>query len=98
MKGATALPCASNSSAPITSITTSMGSSQNFLRVRKKLQNSFKKYFISLSFLELVCHGFRRRPRRTALNPIAASPRISLQTQWIFAAETEEVAHWGKYH
>ena len=43
MKGATAVPWVNTTRPPNSATTTSKGSNQNFLRTRKKRQNSMKK-------------------------------------------------------
>src|SRR5260370_24512789 len=84
MKGAMAEPWVAKSSAPNNAIVIIIGASQNFLRTRKKAQNSPIKLritFLSELPLHIRCPGFRR----LALDPIAGRRPISCDTPSSFA-------------
>src|SRR5689334_13347273 len=94
MKGATALPWASNNKPPKISSITKMGSSQNFFRTRRNAQNSFTNDDIwsppYSKALKLIRHSLGRRPRRTPLNPVTGSAGIQGQPQGIFTEQPED--------
>src|SRR5260370_37598764 len=93
MKGAIAEPWVAKSSAPNNAIVIIIGASQNFLRTRKKAQNSPIKLritFLSELPLHIRCPGFRR----LALDPIAGRGPIGCETQWPFACYPHDKRHW----
>src|SRR5579883_1617646 len=90
MNGATALPCASTSSAPTINITNKMGSSQYFLRVRRKAPNSLRNESIGSLRLELIHHRIGRRSGRLALDPVALGSSIGNAPQRVFAESAEQ--------
>src|SRR5438477_5144141 len=85
MKGATTLPCVITTSAPMSAITRMIGSSQYFLRTRRKAQSSRRKDMAWLS--ELVLERIGGRPGGIAVNPVASRLRIAPQPQRILAEE-----------
>src|SRR3954447_11657206 len=88
MKGATAEPLVSSSSPPKTTIISMIGSSQYFLRARRKSQNSARKTITRSrrALSELLAHRVGRRPGRLAQNPVARSVAIDAKPQRILAA------------
>src|SRR5690242_15162872 len=75
MKGATAVPSASTIKPPKTSSISTIGTSQNFFRTRRKSHSSLRIYIRPRSTVrgrsELPLHGFRSRRQRGTRDPIA---------------------------
>src|SRR5437899_11982393 len=101
MKGAIAEPLVSTSRPPKISIMIRIGSSQYFLRARRKAQNSFRNEVIDRSFSELLCHGFRRWTGRLAQHPVALGGGILAPAHRILAGRTHQKSdrkHRGAEH
>src|SRR5262249_44666043 len=81
MKGATADPWVNTTSPPNIAITSKSGSSQNFLRTRRKCQSSCKNSITHPS--EQTLHGVRRRTRGRTHHPSRSPPPRSLDPQRI---------------
>src|SRR5258706_16045421 len=82
MNGATALPWASSSRPPITRMTTMTGIIQNFLRILRKLQSSFRND-IRTHLSELPRHGFRSGSGRIPRKPVRGYIRREAQAQGV---------------
>src|SRR6516165_2416687 len=91
MKGATAEPFVRTISPPKMVMTMKTGSSQNFLRTRRKAQNSRRKLIIGTSELVLEC--FRRRTRRRADDPIALRRRLEFAPHRVLTGQPHQEAH-----
>src|ERR1043165_3814017 len=89
MNGAIAEPWVSTISPPKTSRTSMIGSSQNFFRARRKVQNSSRKD-IESSGSELVLHAFGRRSCRLARDPVGLVVTAPSQRQQVLVASPHE--------
>src|SRR5690348_5326839 len=87
MNGAIAEPLASTISPPSTTIISSTGISQNFLRTRRNAQISRKNDMFLFS--ELIVEAARRRARRVARHPVARSVGV----EWCTHRRLPERAH-----
>src|SRR5262245_36252696 len=94
MNGAITDPWVAISSAPNNAMVIIIGASQNFLRTRKKAQNSPIK--LPIGFLsELLPHALGPARRRLAIYPICGRSPIRLQAQWSLAHHPHNKRHWG---
>src|SRR6266851_4931424 len=93
MNGATAEPLVRTINPPKTAMTMNTGRSQNFLRTRRKAQNSRRKLTIDASELVLECFG--SRAGRLANDPIAVRRRIECSPHRVLAGEPHEEADRG---
>jgi hypothetical protein len=94
MNGAITEPWVAISSAPNNAMVIIIGASQNFLRTRKKAQNSPIK--LPIGFLsELLPHARTPARRRLTIYPIRGYSPIGLQAQWSLADYTHNKRHWG---
>src|SRR5471032_2589955 len=95
MNGAMAEPLVSTIRPPKITIMMKIGSSQNFLRSFMNAQSSTMMepmVFKSLSRSELIFHRLRRRPRRSALDPVALGVLVQAQAQEILARRPHDQA------
>src|SRR5216683_957778 len=81
MNGAITDPWLATRSAPNSAIVIISGASQNFLRTRKKAQNSPKKPTIAVSS-KLPPHVRRLAFRRLPRDPIAGGGPVGQEAQW----------------
>src|SRR5438477_2574455 len=92
MNGAITDPWLATNSAPNSAIVIISGASQNFLRTRKKAQNSPMKPCIRFSS-ELPSHTRYFAFRRCPADPIAGGGPIGCETQRPFAGEPHDQRH-----
>src|SRR3954452_20614713 len=94
MNGATTEPLASTSRPPNSAIMTRTGTSQNFLRTRRKPHSSATNSIgaVPPKRSVLVHHGLGRRPRRLARDPIAGGLRLSAVAHRVVLPGPHEVA------
>jgi len=85
MNGAIAEPWVAISSAPNNTMVIIIGASQNFLRMRKKDQNSTIKLPMT-RLSELLLHIRCLAPRRPTLDPVSGRVPIGCEAQWSFSA------------
>src|SRR5216683_7656517 len=96
MNGAITEPWLAISSAPNNAIVIISGASQNFLRTRKKAQNSPKKSAIGPSS-ELSPHTRWRALRRLPRDPVAGGGPIGCKAQWSPARYPHDKCHRGDH-
>src|ERR1700730_9755055 len=94
MNGAIAVPWVPKTSAPNNAMVISIGASQNFLRTRKKDQNSTIKLPME-SLSELLLHTRCLAPRQSTLDPISSRGPIGREVQWPFAQYPHHKGHRG---
>src|SRR6202040_2050901 len=96
MNGAIAEPWVAISNAPNSAIVIIIGASQNFLRTRKKDQNSPIK--LPIRFLsELSPHTRCPALRRLTLDPVSGCSPIRCEGQWSFAHYPHNKRHRGDH-
>src|SRR5215471_13182472 len=88
MKGATAEPWLRTTRPPNTTINSSSGNSQNFLRARRKSQNSRRNSMAGPS--EQMLHAVGRRPRRIAYDPSRLTRLSKLEPQWVASSHAHD--------
>src|ERR1700691_1674636 len=88
MKGAITLPCANTRRTLISSMTRTIGNSQNFFRVFMKSHNSANMDIIPPS--ELLRHGFGLRTRGIPNDPIGVCFRSWFQTKPVLASQPRD--------
>src|SRR6266852_7312087 len=93
MNGATAEPLVRTINPPKTAMTMNTGRSQNFLRTRRKAQNSRRKLTIDASELVLECFGCRAG--RLADDPIAVRRGLECSPHRVLAGEPHQKSDRG---
>src|SRR3546814_10513698 len=93
MNGATADPWVSTTRPPNSTITSSIGSSQNFLRIRRNRHSSARK---DIGVSELIGHGRAGVGLAVARNPVAGGLGIEAPVQRILAEQPQQQRRRGE--
>src|SRR3546814_11465567 len=92
MNGATAEPWVSTTRPPNSTITSSIGSSQNFLRIRRNRHSSARK---DIGVSELIGHGRAGVGLGVARDPVAGGVGLEAPVQRILAEQPQQQRRRG---